>query len=85
MAEIKEFKGGNKKKDIDKEVFEILNKARPIEKGKENADRNPLAEFLEQSCMIVIPEKILEILLNKIGGNVKPETSPPLSPSYLMI
>jgi len=43
MAEIKEFKGGNKKKDIDKEVFEILNQAKPIEKGKENTDRNPLA------------------------------------------
>ena len=73
MAEIKEFEGGNRQKDIDKEVFEILNEAKPIEEGKENTGRNPLAEFLEQSCMIVIPEKILEKLLNKIGGNEKPE------------
>ncbi len=74
MTDFKEFKGGKKKKDIDKEVFELLKEIKPIEKGKENTDRNPLVEFLEQSCMIVIPEKILEKLLNKIGGNEKPES-----------
>lgn len=71
MTEIIDFKGGNKKKDIDKEVFEILNEAKPIEKDKENTGRNPLAEFLEQSCMIVIPEKILDKLLSRLNGNEK--------------
>ncbi len=65
MAEIREFKGGNRQKDIDKEVFDLLNEAKPLK----NADRNPLAEIIEKSCMILIPEKIMDKLLNKLDSN----------------